>query len=256
MTKSSDCLGTDLNRKIKFSIIMPAYNEEKLIKRCLDSIVAASAPYKDQVEVIVVLNRCTDRTEEIALSYNCVIVKEDSKNLSKIRNVGAKVARGEILVTIDADSWMTGNMLTEIEKKLMTGKYIGGGVISRFERMSLGIVVSLLIVAVPLIIKYGLISVGLFWCYKKDFESINGFNENLRIGEDADLAMRLKKWGKECGKKYGTITRAHIMTSSRKADMSGDWVLLKRPKFILDLLIGKEEKLEKYADELYYDVKR
>ncbi len=48
------------------------------------------------------------------------------------------------------------------------------------------------------LIKYGLISVGLFWCYKKDFKSINGFNENLRIGEDADLAMRLKKWGKKC----------------------------------------------------------
>ncbi len=228
MTRSSDCLRTDGGRKTKFSIIIPAYNEEKLIGRCLDSIVAASAPYKDQVEIVVVLNRCTDRTEEIALSYDCVIVKEDSKNMSKIRNAGAKVARGEILVTIDADNRMTGNMLAEIERMLLTGKYIGGGVMGKLERVSLGIIVTML-VFIPLIIKYGMVSAGLFWCYKKDFEAIDGFNEKIRMGEDIDFGMRLKRWGKECGKKYGTITKAQMITSCRKWDVHGDWALFKQP---------------------------
>lgn len=252
MTNSNYNLETDIERNIKFSIIIPAYNEEKLIKRCLDSIVAASAPYKDQVEIIVVLNRCTDRTEEIALSYNCIIVKEDSKNMSKIRNAGAKIAKGEIIVTIDADNWITDNMLTEIEQHLMTGEYIGGGVKMKPERLSLGMVVTIL-AFIPIFIKYEWVSAGLFWCFKKDFNAINGFNENLRMGEDIDFAKRLKERGKECGKKYGTITKAHMVASSRKADMFGDWFLFKHPKLLLGVLKGNVEEL---ADEYFYDIRK
>jgi len=111
---------------MKFSIIIPARNEEKLIGLCLESIKVPSAPYPDEVETIVCINRCTDKTEEIARSYDAKIVYDDSKNLAKIRNIAAKSATGDILVTIDADSQMSRNMLTEIEKALITGKYIGG----------------------------------------------------------------------------------------------------------------------------------
>ncbi len=134
-SKVIDTVGTNSPSNIKFSIIIPAHNEEKLIGRCLDSITAASVPYKNQVEVIVVLNRCTDRTEEIASAYDFVVIaREDAKNMSKIRNTGTKVARGEIIATIDADNWMTENMLTEIDRMLMSGKYIGGGVRWKTEK--------------------------------------------------------------------------------------------------------------------------
>ncbi len=73
-SKVIDTVGTNSPSNIKFSIIIPAHNEEKLIGRCLDSITAASVPYKNQVEVIVVLNRCTDRTEEIASAYDFVVI--------------------------------------------------------------------------------------------------------------------------------------------------------------------------------------
>ncbi|WP_211289665.1 hypothetical protein SPSIL_018180 [Sporomusa silvacetica DSM 10669] len=242
-----------IERNVKFSIVIPAYNEKKYIPRCLDSIVAASTPYKNQVEIIVVLNRCTDRTEEIALSYNCIIVKEDTKNLSKIRNAGAKIARGEILITIDADSWMADNMLNEIEKQLITGKYIGGGVAMQFERVSLGIIASALVLFIPLLIKHGLISGGLFWCFKKDFDVINGFDDNVRIAEDVDFALRLREWGKKCGKTFKTITKPRLMTSCRKFDIFGDWLYVKKPKLVLDYLNLKKQK---HADEIYYDIKR
>jgi Glycosyltransferases, probably involved in cell wall biogenesis len=252
MINYSKSFGIVNEQDLKFSIVIPAYNEEKLIKRCLDSIFAASAPYKGQVEVIVVLNRCTDRTEEIALSYNCVITKEDSKNMSKIRNAGAKVARGEILITIDADNWITDNMLIEIDKKLMTGKYIGGGVKMKPERLSLGLIAAILAV-IPIFAKYGWVSAGLFWCYRKDFEAINGFDENLRMGEDLDFGLRLKKWGRKCGKKYTTISKAHMITSTRKADMHGDWFIFKHPKLLLGIIKGN---VEQFADEYFYNIKR
>ncbi|HEY8910731.1 MAG TPA: glycosyltransferase [Desulfosporosinus sp.] len=251
MMKDKQSVGTDKERNMKFSIIIPAYNEEKLIGRCLDSIAAASVPYQDRVEVIVVLNRCTDRTEEIARSHHCIIVKEDRKNMSIIRNAGAKVARGEIIATIDADSQMTDNMLTEIDEKLLTGEYIGGGVTWKFERLPLGVLLQGLIL-IPIIIKYRGVTAGILWCFKKDFNAINGFNESQRMLEDVDFGSRLKKWGQRCGKKYGTITKAKMIVSLRKADVDGNWILYKHPKWLLAYLKGN---VEKYADESFYDTR-
>lgn len=243
-------IGPNEQGEIKFTVLIPAHNEEKYITKCLDSIAAASDQYAKQVEVIVVLNRCTDRTEEIAQSYNCVVLHDDRKNLSQIRNAGAKAARGEILVTIDADSLMTSNMLSEIEEHLARGTYIGGGVSARFERVSLGIIVSTLLLIIPMIFKYGAISVGIFWCYKREFDAIGGFNEKLLMSEDADFALRLKKWGKQNGKNFGTIRKAHMITSCRKFDQAGDWILVKRPQLILAYLRGTDHK---HADEAYYE---
>ncbi|MFJ7839076.1 glycosyltransferase [Lysinibacillus sphaericus] len=231
------------------SIIIPAHNEEKYIGKCLESISKASKLLQNQVEIIVVLNRCTDKTEEIAKSYNCITVNNDDKNLSKIRNTGVERARGEIIVTIDADTQMNEHMLAKVVQNLSSGKYIGGGVTGKFERMSLGIFVSTMLLIGPLLFKYGAISVGIFWCYKEDFKSINGFNEAMLMAEDADFAKRLKVWGKKKGKKYGTIQNGMI-TSSRKFDKHGDWVLLKRPKLILAYLKGTDKQ---YADEAYYE---
>jgi len=234
---------------IKFSIIIPAHNEEKYIGKCLDSILEAAKLVENQIEIIVVLNRCTDRTEEIAKSYNCVTIENHDKNLSKIRNAGVEKAKGNIIVTIDADTLMNAHLLFKVEEYLASGKYIGGGVTGKFERMSLGIFVSALLLIGPLFVKYGAISVGIFWCYKKDFMAINGFNEDMLMAEDADFAKRLKELGKKNGKKYGTIQNGMI-TSCRKFDKHGDWVLVKRPKTILAYLNGKDQK---YADETYYE---
>ncbi|WKT79485.1 glycosyltransferase [Lysinibacillus fusiformis] len=249
MSEKENSLEEKNKEDIKFSIVIPAHNEEKYIGKSIESILKASKPFENQVEIIVVLNRCTDKTEEIAKSYNCIVLKNNDKNLSKIRNAAVEIARGEIIVTIDADTLMNDHVLSKAEEHLSSGKYIGGGVTGKFERMSLGIFVSALLLIGPLFFKYGAISVGIFWCYKKDFQSINGFNEEMLMAEDADFAKRLKVWGKKSGKKYGTIQNGMI-TSSRKFDKNGDWILLKRPSIILAYLKGNDRK---YADEAYYE---
>ena len=139
MYDMENSLEVQKNEDIKISIVIPAHNEEKYIGKCLESILKASKPFENQVEVIVVLNRCTDRTEEIAKSYNCILLKNSDKNLSKIRNAGVDIARGEIIVTIDADTLMNEHLLSKAVENLISGKYIGGGVTGKFERMSLGI---------------------------------------------------------------------------------------------------------------------
>jgi len=167
MTEINESSGSDLQKDVKFSIIIPAHNEEKYIRKCLDSIAKASEAYKEQTEVIVVLNRCTDKTEEIAKSYDCITLKNEDKNLSKIRNAGAEIASGEIIVTIDADTIMTESLLSNVDKYLSSGKYIGGGVNGKFERMSFGIFFSAILIIIPLLFKYGAISVGFFGAIEK-----------------------------------------------------------------------------------------
>lgn len=240
---------------MKYSIIIPAHNEEMCIGKCLDSIKMNIIGSCGDIEVIVVLNRCTDATEKIARNFGAIIVKEDSKNLSRIRNRGARLASGEIIVTIDADSCMSANMLTEISKMLDTGRYIGGGVRILLERRSLGIRTSMLLLNVALF--FSGLSGGLYWCRRQDFEAVGGFNEALFLAEDLDFAKRLRAYGRKRNLKFTMLKNAHIVTSCRKFDRFGDWFVFKlilfRAKQIIRELKGKDHTL---ADELFYDFDR
>jgi len=208
----------------KFSIVIPARNEERFISSCLDSIDKAARRANTDPEIIVVLNRCTDGTEQ-CIGSRARILREESPNLARVRNCGAMKAQGDILITIDADSRMSENMLIEVEKALKSGRYIGGGVRIIPERMSLGLFTSGLILLFPFYIA-GL-SAGMFWCCRRDFEALGGFNEKQLSGEDLDFAKRLKAYGKKSTKKFGTIRRATIITSVRKFDKWGDWLVWK-----------------------------
>ena len=237
---------------MKFSVLVPAHNEEAYLGACLASIEAAARPYQGQVETVVALNRCTDRTEEIARTHGAVIVREDARNLARIRNAAARAASGEILVTIDADSTMSANMLSKIDRALAGGDAIGGGVPVIPDRFSLGIALTWLMLAPYALIRYR-VSGGLFWCYRKDFEAIGGFDESMVSGEDLDFAVRLKAYGKRCGKSFRTLWRASIRTSARKFDALGDWHLVLRPGLIRTILRGKDQGA---ADLYYYDLER
>lgn len=223
--------------------------------RCLDSIAAAARPYAGRVETVVVANRCTDATEQIALARDCRIVRDDSRCLSSIRNAGARAAWGEILVTIDADSWMSADTLQEIDAALGSGRYIGGGIRIRPDRLSVGILLTgaVLFAAVRLT---GL-AAGLFWCGRSDFMAVGGFDERLLIAEDLDFAKRLRAHGKAKGLRFGVLPRAYITTSCRKFDHFGDWFFFKalffRGRQIRQELEGRGRT---FADGFFYDFKR
>ncbi len=232
------------------SIVTPAHNEEKLIGRCLESIQVAAKKVKIPVEHIVVLNRCTDKTQEICESHGARTVVENARNLSKIRNAGAAAAQGSILITIDADSWVGPDMLKIVVKLLESNQYIGGGVKITPERMSLGIFCSMLVIA-PFVFARGWISGGMFWCYKSDFDWIGGFDESKNSVEDVDFALRLKKHGKKMGKKYGTIRDEKLFTSCRKFDQFGDWCFVLKPWLVYKIFDGDK----KTVDRFYYDMR-
>ena len=188
----------------------------------------------------------------------CIVVKSDAKNLSIIRNTGVKATSGDIVITIDADSRMSQFCLFDIYQCLFAERYIGGGTLIYPDRVSLGIICTGILLA-PVALYYG-ISAGLFFCLKKDFEAIGGFDEKLTSAEDIDFAVRLKAYGKKLYRdktttklrKFKTLVRSYIVTSARKFDKFGDWYFFKDPAKTFRLFMGKSQK---DADEIWYDFK-
>lgn len=239
---------------MKISVVIPANNEEHYIGKCLESVVTQTIPDHVELQIIVVLNRCTDRTEAIAKSFAATIVQNDAKNLSSIKNSGISVANGEWIITIDADSWMSENVLAKICQHARSKNIVGGGIKIRPERYSLGIVVGYAMMLVP---AYFLrLSFGLYWFRKSDAICIGGFDESKLIAEDVDFLRRLKKHGNKKGEKHVKIVDAQVTTSCRKFDMFGDWHFIHLFTNPLQVYRGIKGEDQKYLDKNWYDVKK
>src|SRR5437899_400561 len=83
------------------SVIIPAHNEQDYLGRTLDSLKRQNYP---RFEVIVVANGCTDATAEVARDHCDRLIDLSQKSLGVARNLGARMAKGEILVFLDADT--------------------------------------------------------------------------------------------------------------------------------------------------------
>lgn len=85
------------------SVIIPAKNEANYLSRCLESLSIAQNMWGEEIEVIVVDNGSLDSTKDIAISKGCKVVEEPKGNISKLRNLGGNISKGNILVFLDAD---------------------------------------------------------------------------------------------------------------------------------------------------------
>ena len=240
--------------RVSISVIIPAHNEEKYVARCIRSVKAAAKYYGGNVEIIVVCNRCTDRTAEIADKHGSRVIFNKDRCIAKVRNAGIFNAAGDIIVTIDCDNRMTKGTLKEIAHLLNTGKYIGGGAPIRFERYSFPLYLNDLLCRVSFAVT-GLYC-GIFWAEKKTFEAVGGFVEKKAM-EDAATAKALKAYGKRKGKKYGVLRKNVLINSTRKYDDMGDWLYLKLMLSNISTFIkaafGDRSGLDKILDELFYD---
>ena len=248
----------NMPEKPHISVVIPAHNEEKYLPSCLEAVKRAAVRLSNEaaVETVVVANRCTDRTAEIAAGFGAQVVENDARSIAQVRNAGVRASRGGIVVTVDADSVMSEDALREVREMLKSGRFIGGGTPVRFDRMSVGIFFSALYVAwnlVPVMWRNkAALSGGMFWFFRQEFETVGGFDESLVSLEDMDFAVRLNKLGASTGKKFGTLKRSYIVTSSRKFDKFGDWYLIRNRKLTKRIFTGRDREA---ADAFYYDVR-
>ncbi len=240
--------------KHRFSVIIPAHNEEKYVARCIGSVKRAAAFCGKPAEIIVVCNRCTDRTAEIAQEQGARVIYNEDRCIAKTRNAGIFAANGDIIVTIDCDNRMTKGTLREIDSLLGTGKYIGGGAPIRFERYSLPLYLNDLICRFSFAVT-GLYC-GIFWAKRETFKAVGGFVE-MKAMEDAATAKKLKALGKKQGKKYTVLKKNYLINSTRKYDDMGDWLylklLVKNAGAFIKAAFGDKKKLDALFDELFYD---
>lgn len=99
----------------KFSIIIPVYNVEKYLRKCLESVF--NQTYKNY-EVIVVNDGTKDNSMDIAKDYPVKVVNQKNQGLSVARNNGVEKATGEYILFLDSDDYIEKGLLKEINKSL------------------------------------------------------------------------------------------------------------------------------------------
>ena len=243
-----------MSDNIKVSVIVPAHNEEKYVERYINSVKQAASRVKCGVEIIVVCNRCTDRTAELALARGARVVTDESRCIATVRNTGIAAARGKVIVTMDCDNRMTEDTLREILGMLNSGRYIGGGAPLRFERYSFPLWLNDMMCRAGF--KLTGLYCGIFWAEKSTFEAIGGFADK-KAGEDIATAKNMRAYGKKLGKRYGCLRRNHLINSTRKYDDMGDWLyfklIFKNAGAMIKAALGDRTDYDKLMDELFYD---
>jgi glycosyltransferase involved in cell wall biosynthesis len=105
--------GTDDSHP-RFSVVIPAYNEAEFLGSCLDSLLAQD--FHSLYEIIVVDNNSTDATAEVARSRGVTVVHEPNPGVCSARQCGTTAARGEIVVSTDADTTFGSDWLSRIDQ--------------------------------------------------------------------------------------------------------------------------------------------
>jgi len=181
----------------KVSVIIPCFNEEDNLGICLDSVFAVNYP-SHLFEVIVVDNGSNDRTREIARQYNTILLRDDNKRVSGLRNLGAASASGHILAFVDADCIVSKNWLLNAKKYFDSGNIIVWGSPPTIPENATWVQKTWYLVRQK---KHRieevdwLESMNLF-VKEKDFNEVKGFNEVLETAEDVDFCYRIAKKGK------------------------------------------------------------
>ncbi|MDX6497290.1 MAG: hypothetical protein QOG23_550 [Blastocatellia bacterium] len=209
---------------MKFSIIIPAYNEEQYLPRLLDSIDVARANYSGgpaAVEVIVANNDSSDRTAEIAAARGARVVKVAKRRIAAARNGGGHAAGGEIVCFIDGDSAVHPETFDAIEAAIASGRCIGGATGLTLERKSFGLLVTYCLGA-PMVWFSGMDS-GVVFCRREDFEAVGGYDEGYMYAEDLLFLMALRKLGKTRGQRLTRLPKVRALGCTRKFDQFGDW---------------------------------
>lgn len=190
--------------KIKFSIVIPAYNEEESIGRAVRSLLKLNYP-RSQYEIIVVDNNSVDNTSSMAKAAGAdKVFLEKSKGTNFARERGRKEASGEIIAFLDADSEAYPDWLIKIEKSLnMPGVVVVSGPYDHgFEgmRRRLDDIYQIYILpVVPKILhflfrrKAGVLIGGNFAGWAAAFERIGGLPPLRFWGDDVAIAMLISR---------------------------------------------------------------
>jgi len=249
--------GGGINRaQVKISVVIPAFNEEKLIGATLRSIAAAGAAFGDlgwAMEMVVCDNNSTDGTAALARAAGARVVFEPVNQIARARNTGAAAAEGEWLVFVDADSQPARELFAEVAGEMQSGRCLAGGCTVRMDQRNFAGDFSVGL--------WNLISRMLKWtagsfifCETTAFRKIGGFSGELFASEEIDLSKRLKKLARQEGKKVVILHRHPLLTSARKLTLYSRWEYL---RFLAKVILHPRKTTQsREACQPWYDGRR
>ncbi len=191
---------------MKISVAIPAHNEEKYIAHCLESLVRQN--FSEELEIIVCLNLCTDRTEEIVRAYAqsspwpIKIVSEGRKGVGWARQTACLATSGEIIASADADAVYPTDWITRIacafaeDPKLVVlygpVRLQGFGTFLQFFHPILNDAIT----HVGRLFGWHNVIGSNFAMRREAFLAVGGFNTSLKALEDHEIVRRLRRLGR------------------------------------------------------------
>jgi glycosyltransferase involved in cell wall biosynthesis len=242
---------------MKLSIVIPAYNEEKYIGKCLESVFREISKTSCDVEVIVVDNASTDKTSEVIKTFPLAkYVYEAKKGLSQARHSGYLASSGDIIANVDSDSAIPSGWIDKIFSQFsknprlvaLSGPYI----YPEMPRLTNFLIhIYYFIGFIGHIINHHFFGVGAmlqggnFVLRRSALEKIGGYDTSIDFyGEDTDIARRIQKVGLV---KFNFNFRMY--TSSRRFE--GEGIFRTGLHYVINhfwVIIFKKPFTKKYSD--------
>ena len=187
------------------SVIIPAYNEEKLIANCLDALVKQNT--SRNFEVIIVNNNSTDRTAEIAKSYkdklDIKVILDSVKGRGHARYTGFKKAAGDFLLSTDADAVVPEDWIEKMISAIETNSKVVAATgpvrvtdLSPKKNSIFNYIQPLSMKIYNSTYKHYWLNGFNFGIKREAYLKSGGFNPDLNVQEDIDLSFKVNKVGK------------------------------------------------------------
>ena len=203
------------------SVVIPAFNEARLIERALQSVAVSIAQNRKSgftSEIIVVDNNSTDNTADLARRAGARVVFEPVNHIGRARNAGAAQATGDWLLFLDADSLLSPELLADILRVIESGKYVGCGSTLRMDGLPWWANVTLqLWTGISVLFRWA--AGALVVCRRDAFQEVGGFDQDLYALDEIRLSKQLKRWGRRHGLPFTILTGHPLETSSRKVSL-------------------------------------
>ena len=238
------------------SIILPAFNEARLLPTSLAAVHAARRAF-DRVqwtsEVIVCDNNSTDATAQIAQEHGARVVFEPVNMIARARNAGASVATGDWLLFIDADSQPSIELFNALIEAIQSGRVLAGGATVRMDSDDLrGRIGTAFWNTISRL--RGLMAGSFIFVEAAAFRQIGGFSGQFYAAEEIDFTHRLRPLARASNRRIVILSKTPLLTSARK-------LKLYTPREIGRLILSatlrpKATLTNKQACHLWYDARR
>ena len=150
-----------------------------------------------------------------------LVVHVPRRRIAAARNGGARVARGQILCFIDADSAVHPQTFDAIDQAINSGRYVAGTTGAILERRSFGLMVTYCLM-MPMVWLTRM-DTGVVFCRREDFEAIGGYDESRLYAEDVLILLALRRLGGKRGQRLTRLPQVKALGCTRKFDQFGEW---------------------------------